>query len=146
MHNASTYGRDHFLQTAWRTFFSMFTLGLIFDLEMKDAEQAALVFSVFLVMLSQFYHSATRIRVPWLDRVLVTPQVHRIHHSVEAVHRDKNFADGLPLFDIVFGTYWRPHADEFPETGVSGCEAPANWWRAQWQPLEGLIQRDRSAR
>ena len=42
-------------------------------------------------------------RLPWLDRILVTPQVHRIHHSIDAVHHNRNFADALPIFDIVFG-------------------------------------------
>ena len=70
-------------------FFSLFTLGLIFDLELKQAEEAAMVSNLFLVLLSQFYHSAARIRLPWLDRVLVTPQVHRIHHSLDRKHHEK---------------------------------------------------------
>jgi len=52
-----------------------------------------------------------------LDRIIVTPQVHRIHHSVDPSHYNRNFADALPLFDILFGTYYRPQAQEFAATG-----------------------------
>jgi sterol desaturase/sphingolipid hydroxylase (fatty acid hydroxylase superfamily) len=50
----------------------------------------------------------------WLNN----PQYHRIHHSVEAQHRDKNFCKMLPLFDVIFGTAWKPGKNEFPMTGL----------------------------
>jgi sterol desaturase/sphingolipid hydroxylase (fatty acid hydroxylase superfamily) len=51
------------------------------------------------------------------------PQYHRIHHSVELQHRDKNFCRLLPLFDVIFGTAWKPEKDEFPKTGLDGEKA-----------------------
>lgn len=138
--NASTFCRDHVGQNIWRGFFSMFTLGLVFDLELKDAAQAALLSNLFLGLWSQFYHSALLIQLPWLDRVLVTPQVHRIHHSALPEHRDKNFADVFPVFDIVFGTYAPPMRHQFPATGLGdGSEPPRQWWRAQWEPFSRLF-------
>jgi sterol desaturase/sphingolipid hydroxylase (fatty acid hydroxylase superfamily) len=47
-----------------------------------------------------------------------SPQWHRIHHSTRPEHFDKNFASLLPLWDIVFGTAWIPHPDEYPATGL----------------------------
>jgi len=85
--------------------------------------------------------------LPWLDRVLVTPQVHRIHHSVERQHQDKNFADALPIFDIVFGTYVKPTRDEFPTTGLSdGTPPPAKWWQAQLTPVAALLGKKAKAK
>jgi sterol desaturase/sphingolipid hydroxylase (fatty acid hydroxylase superfamily) len=134
--NASTWARDHFLQEGWRSFFSIFTIGLIVDLDFTDAGKAALYSSLFLMGLSMFYHSAIRVQVPWLDRILVTPQVHRIHHAVDARYHNKNFADALPLFDILFGTYHAPETEEFPATGLgSEFPAPRSLWSAQFGPL-----------
>ena len=134
--NTSTWARDHFLQNAWRAFFSVFTLGLIVDLDLTEAGKAALYSNMFLAGLSLFYHSAIRARLPWLDRILVTPQVHRIHHSVDPEHYNKNFADALPIFDIVFGTYHRPGKEEFPATGLGQTfPAPRSIWSAQFGPL-----------
>ncbi len=56
--NTSTWARDHFLQTNWRTFFSIFTLGLIVDLQLSEAGRAALYSQWFLIAVSMFYHSA----------------------------------------------------------------------------------------
>lgn len=134
--NTSTWARDHFLQNSWRSFFSIFTLGLIVDLDLTEAGEAALYSNTFLMVLSLFYHSAIRVRVPWLDRILVTPQVHRIHHGVDPAYHNKNFADALPIFDILFGTYHRPGKEEFPATGL-GPDYPAfrSLWSAQLRPL-----------
>jgi sterol desaturase/sphingolipid hydroxylase (fatty acid hydroxylase superfamily) len=51
------------------------------------------------------------------------PQYHRIHHSVEPQHQDKNFCKLLPLLDVIFGTAWKPGKDEFPKTGLAGAKA-----------------------
>ena len=145
--NASTWARDHFLQESWRAFFSVFTLGLIVDLHLAEAGKAALYSTTFLIGMSMFYHSAIRVRLPWLDRVLVTPQVHRIHHSVDSEHYNRNFADGLPIFDIVFGTYYRPGRAEFPATGPD-FPAPRSLLSAQFGPLVavGLMLRPKERR
>ena len=134
--NSSTYARDHFLQAAWIGFFPTFTLGLVVDLDLTEAERVALFSNLFLVVLSMLYHSAISIRLPWLDRILVTPQVHRIHHSIDPAHYNRNFADALPLFDILFGTYHRPLGDEFPITGLRpDFPAPRSIWSAQLRPV-----------
>jgi sterol desaturase/sphingolipid hydroxylase (fatty acid hydroxylase superfamily) len=134
--NTSTWARDHFLQESWRAFFSVFTLGLFVDLQLADAGKAALYSTIFLVVLSVFYHSAIRIHLPWLDYLVVTPQVHRIHHSALPEHHDKNFADALPIFDIVFGTFERPKRGEFPPTGLGPeSRAPRSFLAAQFGPF-----------
>ena len=140
--NASTFARDHFLQATWIAFFPVFTLGLVVELDLSEAGQAALYSNMFLVVMSMFYHSAIRVRVPWLDRILVTPQVHRIHHSIDPEHYNRNFADALPLFDILFGTYHRPGKDEFPSTGLGDrFPAPGSFWAAQFGPPWTLAKR-----
>ncbi len=135
--NTTTYLRDHFLQNGLlRAFFPVFTLGLFVDLSLRQAGRAAFYSTLFLFFLSMFYHSAIRVRVAWLDRILVTPQVHRIHHSTDPQHYNRNFADALPIFDILFGTYHPPKKDEFPATGLGpDFPAPRSIWSAQFDPL-----------
>jgi sterol desaturase/sphingolipid hydroxylase (fatty acid hydroxylase superfamily) len=134
--NASSWARDHFLQEGWNRLFSIFTLGLIVDLDPHAAGKAAVYSGLFLSFLSMFYHSAIRVQLPWLDRILVTPQVHRVHHAVDRAYYDRNFVDALPVFDILFGTYHRPGKDEFPATGLGPAfPAPRSVWSAQFGPL-----------
>ena len=43
-----------------------------------------------------------------LRAVIASPRFHRWHHTDEMAARDKNFAGLLPLWDILFGTYYMP--------------------------------------
>jgi sterol desaturase/sphingolipid hydroxylase (fatty acid hydroxylase superfamily) len=74
-----------------------------------------LVFEVILNATSMFSHSNVRLP-PALDRVLrwilVTPDMHRVHHSILRRETDSNFGFNLPWWDRLFGTY-RPE----PEAG-----------------------------
>jgi sterol desaturase/sphingolipid hydroxylase (fatty acid hydroxylase superfamily) len=69
---------------------------------------AVLVFEVLLNATSMFNHS--NIRMPeHLDRALrlfvVTPDMHRVHHSVEDDETNSNFGFNLPWWDRLLGTY-----------------------------------------
>ena len=69
---------------------------------------AVLIFEVLLNATSMFNHS--NVRMPaWLDRVLrlvvVTPDMHRVHHSTIARETNSNFGFNLPWWDYLMGTY-----------------------------------------
>src|SRR4051794_11139456 len=68
-----------------------------------------LVFEVLLNATSMFNHGNVRLHAR-VDRVLrwlvVTPEMHRVHHSVERRETDSNFGFNLPWWDRLFGTYW----------------------------------------
>jgi sterol desaturase/sphingolipid hydroxylase (fatty acid hydroxylase superfamily) len=69
---------------------------------------AVLAFEVLLNATSMFNHSNIRMSA-WLDSVLrwivVTPDMHRVHHSVVARETNSNFGFNLPWWDRLFGTY-----------------------------------------
>jgi sterol desaturase/sphingolipid hydroxylase (fatty acid hydroxylase superfamily) len=69
---------------------------------------AVLVFEVLLNATAMFNHANLRLRQPvdrWLRRILVTPEMHRIHHSMEVVEANSNFGFNLPWWDRLCGTY-----------------------------------------
>lgn len=70
--------------------------------------EGVLLFEVLLNASSMFNHS--NVRLPGrLDRVLrnlvVTPDMHRVHHSLERDETNSNFSFNLSLWDRLFGTY-----------------------------------------
>ena len=69
---------------------------------------AVLIFEVLLNATSMFNHANVRIP-PKFDRVLrwfiVTPDMHRVHHSVEDDETNSNFGFNFPWWDRLFGTY-----------------------------------------
>ena len=79
--------------------------------------------SVFLRWYTRFYHANIRTDLWLLRYVLVTPQSHRIHHSIEERHQNKNFGSLFSIWDFIFGTQYRKW-DEFPETGIHDIAFP----------------------
>ena len=69
---------------------------------------AVLVFEVLLNATAMFNHANLRLRAP-VDRLLrwllVTPEMHRIHHSMEVAETNSNFGFNLPWWDRLCGTY-----------------------------------------
>jgi sterol desaturase/sphingolipid hydroxylase (fatty acid hydroxylase superfamily) len=67
-----------------------------------------LVFEVLLNATSMFNHGNVRLPIG-IDRVLrwlvVTPDMHRVHHSIHREETDSNFGFNLPWWDRLFGTY-----------------------------------------
>jgi sterol desaturase/sphingolipid hydroxylase (fatty acid hydroxylase superfamily) len=81
------------------------------------------IVSVFLKWYTRFYHANIRSDLWLLRYVLVTPQSHRIHHSIEPEHQDKNFGSLFSIWDFMFGTQvtaWR----DYPETGIADQAFP----------------------
>lgn len=79
---------------------------------------AALVFEIILNATAMFNHSNLKLPLG-LDRVLrwlvVTPDMHRVHHSVIPRETDSNFGFNLPIWDRLCGTYRAQ-----PEEGHTG--------------------------
>jgi sterol desaturase/sphingolipid hydroxylase (fatty acid hydroxylase superfamily) len=69
---------------------------------------AVLLFEILLNSTSMFSHANLRIPAGIDSRLrllLVTPDMHRVHHSVLPLETDSNFGFNLPWWDRLFGTY-----------------------------------------
>jgi len=76
---------------------------------------AVIIFEIVLNATSLFNHGNVRIAGlvdRWVRQVFVTPDMHRVHHSVIRSETDSNFGFNFSLWDRVFGTY-----QEAPEKG-----------------------------
>ncbi|BDG71546.1 sterol desaturase family protein [Roseomonas fluvialis] len=106
--------------------------------------EAVLVFEVLLNATSLFNHA--NIAIPaWVDRplrwVVVTPDMHRVHHSEIRAETDSDFGFCLSVWDRMFGTYVaEPAAGQLGMViGVEGYreEAEQRIDRLLVQPLKG---------
>ena len=69
---------------------------------------AVILFEIILNGSAMFNHA--NIVIPrridrWLRWLLVTPDMHRVHHSVHRPETDANYGFNLPWWDRIFGTY-----------------------------------------
>ncbi|MDX2222715.1 MAG: sterol desaturase family protein [Rhodospirillaceae bacterium] len=67
-----------------------------------------LAFEVVLNATSIFNHANARMPAAWdaaLRLLVVTPDMHRVHHSIDPAETDSNFGFNIPWWDRLFGTY-----------------------------------------
>lgn len=64
--------------------------------------------AVIQIVLGLFLHANVRWRLRPLQRVVITPEFHHWHHANEVEAHNSNYSVFLPLWDIVFGTYYMP--------------------------------------
>ena len=101
----------------------MLKIGLVYLL--GPAALAVLLFEIILNGTAMFNHSNLRLPL-WLDRVvrlvLVTPDMHRVHHSIHRHEHDSNYGFALSVWDRMFRTY-RP----MPEAGHDKMTVGLEW-------------------
>jgi sterol desaturase/sphingolipid hydroxylase (fatty acid hydroxylase superfamily) len=100
---------------------------------------AVLLFEIALNATSMFNHANVRIPPavePFLRGLLVTPDMHRVHHSIERDETNSNFGFNLSAWDRLFGTYRaQPRAGHVAMTiGVPDFRDPA-----QCSSLAGML-------
>jgi sterol desaturase/sphingolipid hydroxylase (fatty acid hydroxylase superfamily) len=110
--NAANYA--HWTEEAWRLPFMTLPVALLVPSGMPVWSVAAAIAT----LQSQYIHSPTRLHLGPMWRLIYDNRFHRIHHSLEPRHFDKNFGVLTPLWDWMFGTLYVPAKDEWPETGL----------------------------
>jgi sterol desaturase/sphingolipid hydroxylase (fatty acid hydroxylase superfamily) len=95
------------------------------------SEVAVQSYILLVYLYSTFVHANVGWRLPWLERLLVTPRYHHWHHGIEREAIDVNFAIHFPLFDRLFGTHYLP-GEKWPSGyGIGGHPVPLGY-RAQF--------------
>jgi len=105
---------------------------------------AVLIFEVLLNGLAMFNHSNVRLPAP-VDRLMrlfvVTPDMHRVHHSVDPKETDSNFGFNLTWWDRLLGTYIAQPAKghEGMDIGIEQFRTTRELWldKMLTQPLRG---------
>jgi sterol desaturase/sphingolipid hydroxylase (fatty acid hydroxylase superfamily) len=101
-------------------------------------------------ILGPIAHANLDVRLPrWAHFVVLTPQLHRIHHARAVELSCSNYANVFPLWDMLSGTFIHPDAHPAPEVGVEPDPMPRGFaaqllapvrWRA-WLRAQGAPAR-----
>ena len=114
-------------------------IGLVYVLGPQAV--AVVLFEIILNGTALFNHANLRLPLA-LDRVLrlvlVTPDMHRVHHSVHRLEHDSNYGFALSVWDRIFGTY-RAQPEAGHDAMVVGLEwqdeRPAKLGWSLWLPF-----------
>jgi sterol desaturase/sphingolipid hydroxylase (fatty acid hydroxylase superfamily) len=129
--------RVHFME-----YFIRITLAVIPTLLLGLDALGATWWVLLLSWHARFYHANIRSNFGWLRYVFVTPQSHRVHHSLEPEHHDCNFGAMLSVWDYLLGTQYRRY-DVYPRTGIEDEDFPhetaGSVWGVLWAPVRQMI-------
>jgi len=131
-HAVHHQSEDYNLSTALRQTSTGFLFSWVFYLPLF---LLGMPFEVFVTvnaldLIYQFWvHTQLVGKLGWLDRVLVTPSNHRVHHAQNAMYIDKNYGGILILWDRMFGTF-QEELDDQPV--IFGVRKPLANWNPLW--------------
>jgi sterol desaturase/sphingolipid hydroxylase (fatty acid hydroxylase superfamily) len=134
--NITTSLRHHWLEMPLNTLIVTIPLQLLFRPPAITIPAAY----AFFYMVGYLTHSNVRLGAGPFAKLIVSPNNHRVHHSREPEHIDKNFAQLFPMWDVLFGTYYATRAGEFPQTGLSSGEKVTSLRRALLMPFQTWAQ------
>ncbi len=135
-HAVHHQSEDYNLSTALRQTSTGFLFGWIFYLPMfiigVPLEVIVTVNAIDLIY--QFWVHTQHIgKLGWLDRVLVTPSNHRVHHAQNEIYIDRNYGGIVILWDRLFGSFQEELDDE---PVVFGVRKPLASWDPIWANLQ----------
>jgi sterol desaturase/sphingolipid hydroxylase (fatty acid hydroxylase superfamily) len=118
--STSTSFRHHWLEESFRYFVVVVPTFFLF----ANPSPAVPWLGLFMGGYGLFIHWNTRLNLGPLSGVVVGPLYHRLHHSVQPEHINKNFAIFFPFWDRLFGTQCLPDPTNLMTTGIEGLKNP----------------------
>jgi sterol desaturase/sphingolipid hydroxylase (fatty acid hydroxylase superfamily) len=76
-----------------------------------------------ILVLDSLRHSHFPVSFGVMDRLILSPHMHQIHHSYDREHWDVNFGNKLSIWDRAFGTLYTPRRGERAKLGLDKGES-----------------------
>ncbi len=107
--------RAHPAEIVLSGYFNAFALALLFPFTNEYAK----FYGYFIFVMGIFTHSNLRTNLGFLEKVLVSPIAHKVHHSLNPRHLDKNFGFAFSFWDVLYGTYQHVEVADSLEIGLA---------------------------
>lgn len=124
-HSSEDYNLACALRQSISTVFRVFTIFLL-PAALLGVPATVIAVVAPLHLFAQFwYHTQHINKMGFLEKIIVTPSHHRVHHAINPEYLDKNYGQIFIFWDKLFGTY----QEELPGVpAVYGITRPAQTW------------------
>ncbi len=139
-HSSEEYNLACALRQSISAFFNMFTVLLLPAALLGIPEQVIATVAPLQLFAQFWYHTRHINRMGFLEKIIVTPSHHRVHHAVNPEYMDKNLSQIFIIWDKLFGTFQEELKEVPPVYGIS---RPAKTWnpiRINFQHLWLMIK------
>lgn len=124
-HSSEEFNLACALRQSISAFFNLFTV-LLLPAALLGVPEMVINTVAPLHLFAQFWYHTRHIgKMGLLEKILVTPSHHRVHHAVNPEYMDKNLSQIFIVWDKLFGTFQEERADVPPVYGIS---RPARTW------------------
>jgi len=79
-------------------------------------------------------------RLGFMEKYILTPSHHRVHHAKNHLYMDTNFCNLLNIWDRVFKTYQPEQKDVPMEYGITRKMNPNNFWDVYFGEIACLVR------
>jgi sterol desaturase/sphingolipid hydroxylase (fatty acid hydroxylase superfamily) len=107
-----------------QVWYSLLFISIPLSVVQIDGPATPVVVGFVVQLLSYYIHSPVDVHFGPLRKLLVDNRFHRIHHSLEPRHFDRNFGICFSIWDRWFGTAYDPASNEWPDVGLQGVRPP----------------------
>lgn len=139
-HSSEEFNLSCALRQSVSDFLKLFTF-LLLPAAVLGVPEKVIAITLPIQFFVQFwYHTRYIGRMGFLEKIIVTPSHHRVHHAINPEYMDKNHSQVFIIWDKLFGTF----QEELPEVpAVFGITRPAETWnpiKINYQHLGVLIR------
>lgn len=139
-HSSEEFNLSCALRQSLSQFFNLFTF-LLLPAAVLGVPAKVIAITLPIQFFVQFwYHTRYINKMGILEKIIVTPSHHRVHHAINPEYMDKNHSQVFIIWDKLFGTF----QEELPEVpAVFGITRPAETWnpfKINFQHLWVLIK------
>lgn len=128
-HSSEEFNLACALRQSISSFFEFFTF-LLLPAALLGVPVNVIAILAPLHLFAQFwYHTQHIKKMGFLEKIIVTPSHHRVHHAINPEYLDKNLSQIFIFWDKLFGTFQEELPDKPP---VYGITRPA----ATWNPIK----------
>ena len=139
-HSSEEFNLACALHQSISSFVSVFTF-LLIPAAILGVPAKVISIAMPIQLFAQFwYHTRHINKMGILEKILVTPSHHRVHHAINKVYMDKNLSQIFIFWDKLFGTFQEELKSDLP---VYGITRPAETWnpiRINFQHLWLLVK------
>ena len=124
-HSSEEFNLACALRQSISVFFKIFTFFLLPAALLGVPGQVIAIVAPLHLFMQFWYHTQHIDRMGILEKIIVTPSHHRVHHAINPEYIDKNYSQIFIFWDKLFGTF-REEKKEIPP--VYGITRPASTW------------------
>ncbi len=124
-HSSEEYNLACALRQSISVFVRLFTFFLLPAALLSVPEQVIAIVAPLHLFAQFWYHTRHIGKMGFLEKIIVTPSHHRVHHAINPEYIDKNYSQILIIWDKFFGTF-QEEKDSIPP--VYGITRPVQTW------------------